>query len=112
MSFENLSPEFQEKARACKSREELAELAAAMGVHLSDEELQSVAGGICKTDCPWDGAICRVDTNCVTKTSCPTKGNCKELFSCIPKDCADFSNPTPAPIPVPIEECTEFVPVG
>ena len=84
MSFENLSPEFQEKARACKSKEELAELAAAMGVHLSDEELQSVAGGTCRTDCPWDGAICRVDTNCVTKSSCPTKTSCPTFGNAVP----------------------------
>lgn len=99
MGFEDLSPELQEKARACKSKEELAELAASVGVYLSDAELEAVAGGdICKKDCPWDGAICRIDTNCITKgdcqmkTSCPAK-ECTDLFSCIPKNCTNFTNP-------------------
>ena len=37
MFFEDLTPELQEKARACKSREELAEFARAVGVELSDD---------------------------------------------------------------------------
>jgi len=74
VGFEDLSPELQEKARACKSKDELVELAASVGVYLSDAELEAVAGGdICKKDCPWDGAICRVDTNCITKAAARRK---------------------------------------
>ena len=45
MNFDDLTPEFKEKARAC-SKEELSELAAAMGVKLSDDELTAIAGGV------------------------------------------------------------------
>ena len=45
MDFNDLTPEQQEMARACKSLEELAELAESFGMHVSDEELASVAGG-------------------------------------------------------------------
>ena len=102
MSFEDLSPEPQEKARACKSKEELGELAAAVGVHLSDAELEAVAGGTCKTDCLWDGANCTNDIECITNTGCPakatdcpTKISCKTLFSCITKNCTGYSGPQP-----------------
>ena len=46
MNFDDLTPEFKEKARACSSKEELSELAAAMGVKLSDDELTAIAGGV------------------------------------------------------------------
>ena len=46
MSFEELSPELQAKARACKTKEELMALAESVGAHLSDDELKSIAGGI------------------------------------------------------------------
>jgi len=45
MKFEDLSPELQEKARACKSNEELLKLAAEEGMTLTDEELEEIAGG-------------------------------------------------------------------
>ena len=45
MDFKDLSPELREKARACSTPEELLELAREEGYELSDEELQSVAGG-------------------------------------------------------------------
>ena len=54
-SFENLNPEQLEQARACKSSEELAALAAKVGVEISDEELESVSGGSWATDCPKEG---------------------------------------------------------
>ena len=93
MSLEDLSPELQEKARACKSKEELAELAAAVGVHLSDAELEAVTGGTCTSDCPLDGATCRIDSICSSKSSCPAKGDCKDLFRCIPKYCVNLRDP-------------------
>ena len=55
MNFENLTPEQLEKARACKSSEELAALAAKVGVALSDEELESLSGGSWASDCPKEG---------------------------------------------------------
>ena len=46
MNYEDLSPELQEKARVCTSVKELAELAEAEGIALSDEELESLSGGV------------------------------------------------------------------
>ncbi len=43
----DLSPELQEKARACKTKEELLELAAENDVELSDDALEAVTGGGC-----------------------------------------------------------------
>ena len=99
MNFEELSPDLQEKARACKTKEELAELAAAVGVHLSDAELEAVAGGKCASDCPLDGATCRIDSICSSKSNCPTKADCKDLFTCIPKHCVNLRDP--------VAPCTE-----
>ena len=55
MNFENLTPEQLEEARACKSSEELAALAAKVGVELSDEELEGLSGGSWATECPKEG---------------------------------------------------------
>ena len=71
MGFEDLSPELQEKARACKSIEELSELAMAVGVRLTDDELEAIAGGGCKKNCPSHGMSCRRDTQCLTNTGRP-----------------------------------------
>ena len=47
MNLENLdiSPELREKAKACKSPEELLALAKREGYKLSEAELEAVAGG-------------------------------------------------------------------
>lgn len=45
MDFENLTPELQEKARACKTPEDVLALAQEEGYELSNEELESVSGG-------------------------------------------------------------------
>ena len=46
MNFEDLkNPELQEKLKACKSPDELVELAKAEGMELTDEQLESIAGG-------------------------------------------------------------------
>lgn len=53
MSFEDLkNPELQEKLKACTNGSELAELAREEGVELSDEQLESIAGG------EWDKSNC------------------------------------------------------
>ena len=55
MNFEDLSPELQEKARECTSTDELVELAKAEGVELTDDALDSIAGGSnwnCASVCP------------------------------------------------------------
>ena len=44
-SISGLSPELQEKARACQSMNELLELIAENDVELSDDALEAVAGG-------------------------------------------------------------------
>jgi len=46
MDFENLTPEQIEKAKACKTVEELFALAKAEGVELSEEQLESLSGGV------------------------------------------------------------------
>ena len=45
MKLKDLSPELQEKAKACKTAEELKTLAQENGFELSDEELEGVSGG-------------------------------------------------------------------
>ena len=47
MDFKNLdiSPELREKAKACKTPEELLALAKSEGYKLSEDELEAVSGG-------------------------------------------------------------------
>ena len=45
--LKNLTPEQQEKARACKTKEELMQLAAEEDVEIPMEALENVAGGGC-----------------------------------------------------------------
>ena len=44
-TFNDLTPEQMEKARACKTSEDLVELAKSEGVELTDEQLDAIAGG-------------------------------------------------------------------
>jgi hypothetical protein len=44
-SFNDVTPEQMEKARACKDASELIELANAEGVELTDEQIESISGG-------------------------------------------------------------------
>ncbi len=82
MGFEELSPELQEKAKACTSKEELAELAAAMGVRLSEEELESVAGGLLADACVKDRTcIKQIIGPCPQKSLCPMQ-SCLEYSQC------------------------------
>lgn len=53
-----ISPEQLEKAKACKTIEELSALAAEEGFGLSDEELDSIAGGIDMPELPDERIDC------------------------------------------------------
>lgn len=44
-SFNDLTPEQMEKARACKNADDLVELANSEGVELTDEQVDAIAGG-------------------------------------------------------------------
>jgi hypothetical protein len=57
MEYNDLTDEQKARVAACKTAEELVELAKDEGVELSDEQLNSIAGG----DSFW----------CPTATSCP-----------------------------------------
>ena len=57
MGFDDLTDEQKARVMECKTTEELVALAKAEGVELSDEQLNSIAGG----DSFW----------CPTATSCP-----------------------------------------
>lgn len=45
MNFENISAETMEKVKACKTPDELLELAKTEGYELSDAELEEISGG-------------------------------------------------------------------
>ncbi len=44
-SFNELTPEQMEKARACESSDDLVELAESEGIELTDDQLEAIAGG-------------------------------------------------------------------
>ena len=57
MKFEELTTEQKEKAIACKTPDELLELAKEEGMEIPDEELDGIAGGWCSEHewgCPAD----------------------------------------------------------
>ena len=45
MNYEDLSPEVLEKAKACKTPEELFALSKEEGIELSEDEIAAVSGG-------------------------------------------------------------------
>jgi len=56
--LEGLSPELKQKAPACKTAEDVLELAKQEGYELSDDQLEAVSGGM-----TWDCLnYCRRDT--------------------------------------------------
>jgi hypothetical protein len=69
MGFDDLTPEQQEKAKACKSAEELEALAAEEGMRLSADELKALAGGtsLCMSvkggDLPCKNKTCHMLAN-------------------------------------------------
>ena len=57
MNFEDLAPKLKEKVIACKTPDELLDLAKQEGIELTDEQLESVSGGGWKEpSCPDDTA--------------------------------------------------------
>lgn len=65
MELSDLTPDQIEKAKACTSADELAELAKAEGIKLTDEQLEA-ASGASEWYCYCDGP---------TKYHCPTDDN-------------------------------------
>ena len=63
MKFSDLTPEQQEKARACKTPEDMLALAKAEGYELSDEDLEAVSGGNA-----WDNIV-QAYSDCTSATS-------------------------------------------
>lgn len=69
MTIDNIAPEQQEKAKAAKTADEIAEIAHEKGTDLVDEELR-VSGGngssYCEEDmfCRQDGLYCQQDRYC------------------------------------------------
>lgn len=57
MDPKNLTPELREKAKSCKTPEEVFALAKEEGYELSEEELSAVSGGNWFTD-PCRGDYC------------------------------------------------------
>lgn len=51
MDFEKLTDDQKAKARACKTPEQMLELAREEGYELSDEELEAVSGGAWASGC-------------------------------------------------------------
>ena len=56
--FEGLSKEQIEKVKECKNQEELLALAKAEGIELTDEQLETVNGGICTSTPSFTCPIC------------------------------------------------------
>ena len=55
MDFNTIPDELKEKARTCKTADELVALAGAEGVELSDEQLEAVSGGLEWDECgAWE----------------------------------------------------------
>ena len=74
MEYKDLTPEQMEKARECKTKDELVALAKEEGVELTEEQLEAVSGG------SWSG-----DPSDCDALTCESK-DCS-CFSCDSVDC-------------------------
>ena len=57
MNSKDISPDLKEKARACRTPEELFQLAHEEGMDIPDEDLDAISGGWCtihEWGCPAD----------------------------------------------------------
>ena len=91
--IKDLSPELQEKARACKTKEELLQLAADEDLEIPMDALEGVAGGCGGHECNADRVIERyifaspfpiikgIECAMVTMRACSECGNAK-FFCC------------------------------
>ena len=66
MNFEDLSSELKEKAKACKTPEDILALAKEEGYTLSEEELDGIAGGGPEWNCSYTCENKEYDTTCWT----------------------------------------------
>ncbi|MBP3893359.1 MAG: hypothetical protein J6D34_04875 [Atopobiaceae bacterium] len=53
MDFDNIPDDVKERAKSCKSPEELLALAKEAGISLTDDQLEAISGGI-GPGCQWD----------------------------------------------------------
>ena len=94
---DKLSPELIEKIRECKSMDELLKLAEEENIELTDEQLESVAGGWCPTECDIEACpLLGCHQNCIRDTCSgytPTP-----VYPCVNHD------PINCPIQKPLEE--------
>ena len=89
MDFKDLTPEQQEMARACKSVDELVELAKSFGVQLSEEELAAVAGGV--GGCIRGFSCLLYSPSPEPNPECPVKDSCPKVFTC-PSLCSQLGS--------------------
>ena len=59
MDLNDLTPELMEKARQCKTPEEILSLAKESGYDLSDEELKAIVGGVDTDWVCWTVETCK-----------------------------------------------------
>ena len=57
MKFEDLTPEQQERAKACKTPEEVFALAKEVGYEMTEEEIEAVSGGKADWHICWDKKV-------------------------------------------------------
>ena len=81
----DLTPEQYGKMKACKTPEEIAELAKTEGIPLTDEQLEAVAGGESDWDapappCPYCGSTNTVEVVNYTVSSNYVCHDCKREF--------------------------------
>ena len=91
----NLSPELQEKARACKSIDELKELISENDIELSEDILEAVSGGgcSCKDRHPkgYPMGSCCTECHCVLKYWDNTWREGSRMYCDNPK-CSSYNN--------------------
>ena len=84
MDIKDLTPEQMEKAKACKTPEEMLALAKEEGYELSEDELNAISGGVSE----WSAGRIKRNEGCLNDS-------CKSLycegFGCSPLSCPDYT---------------------